>query len=422
MLYFILVWLQKTIFRLYLKHIHVTNLDAIPLNKPVVIACNHPGAFMDPGFIGNIIPKPIHFTTRGDVFANPIVRKILKGMHLNPVYRFDEGFGNLTKNFETIENLTDVLKNNGIVLIFSEGYGAVDRRLKPLRKGTARIFLQIAAEHNLDIQLYAAGLTYTHKINFRKSILCSFSEPLFLKDYLTDFITHRQRGYHTFSKELACRISDNFVVVENPECDAMVDLHINYQCNTEKLSIVPIVKHNRKKLTQLQTLSKAINLLFKQDPLAFQELEKRTNAYEEALIHNKISDCGLTATKLNFGEWILILLALPLSTLGFFFFGIPFLIAKKISDKKVTRIDFYDSVCMNSVMLIYSIIALTTNILLAFNIGWWSCLTFIIAPALGMITAWTYDALLRDREARRADKCLGKEKMLQLRKTVVEFM
>jgi len=110
MLYILIGFLQRITFRLFFKHIHVANLNYIPYDKPVVIACNHPGAFMDPGFIGSLIRKPIEFTTRGDVFENPIIRVILKGIHLNPIYRIDEGFGNLSKNFETIETLTEILK------------------------------------------------------------------------------------------------------------------------------------------------------------------------------------------------------------------------------------------------------------------------------------------------------------------------
>ncbi len=421
MIYILIGFLQRITFRLFFKHIHVANLDYIPYDKPVVIACNHPGAFMDPGFIASLLRKPIQFTTRGDVFENPFIRVILKSIHLNPVYRIDEGFGNLNRNFETIETMTEILKKNGIILIFSEGYSALDRRLRPLRKGTARIFMQIAQEHNLDIQLYASGISYSHKTNFRKSVMYSVAKPLFLKDYLDDYISHRQRGYHTFSKELARRISENFIVVDHPECDEIVDQHINYYCSTEKHPNIPVVIYNRKKLDAMQALSKRINQLFSNDPDKFEQFRDLTNKYEQGLKEQKITDYGLINKPLNIfqiGWWILLL---PLSIPGFYFWGIPQIIAKKIADKTVTRIDFYDSVSMNSLALIYALLTLINNIFLAFFIGWWSLLIWVIAPVFGEFAFWTYDKIVHHFQTGKAKKCPSRNELLKLREQLVNF-
>jgi glycerol-3-phosphate O-acyltransferase/dihydroxyacetone phosphate acyltransferase len=421
MLYLLIGLLQRITFRLFFRHIHVANFKYIPYNKPVVIACNHPGAFMDPGFIGSIMRKPVYFTSRGDVFANPIASWFLHGLHIKPIFRLEEGFGNLSKNFETIEILTDILKKNGIVVIFSEGLSALDRRLRPLRKGTARIFLQIEREHNLGIQLYASGITYTHKTNFRKSILYSIGKPLFLKDYLTDYISHPQRGYHTFTKELAHRIRENFVVVPHPECDLVVDQHINYYCSTERDFILPVVIYNRNKLNDLQALSRRINHIFQSDKEKFEQLQNVTNMYEEALVNHQISDYGLMNKPLNLFHFILLILALPLSIPGFYFWGIPYLIAKKIADKTVTRIDFYDSVSMNSLALIYGVLTVINNIILAFFIGWWSLLIYVIAPVLGEFCFWTYDALSHHVRAQKASRCGAKEELRAMRNRVVDL-
>jgi glycerol-3-phosphate O-acyltransferase/dihydroxyacetone phosphate acyltransferase len=419
MLYLLIGLLQRITIRVFFKHIHVANFKNIPHNKPVVIACNHPGAFMDPGFIGSIVRKPIHYITRGDVFANPITRVFLKGLNLNPIYRFDEGFGNLAKNFDTIDELAEILKKNGIILIFSEGYSALDRRLRPLRKGTARIFLQIAREHNLDIQLYASGITYTHKKNFRKSVMYSVSKPLFLKDYLTDFISHNQHAYHTFSKELARRISENFVVVSHPECDKIVDQHINYYCSNEKLPLLPVVIYNGKKLKALQELSKHINDLFVNDKQRFEQLQQDTNAYEEALHQNAITDFGLANKPLGFFAFVLMILGLPFSIPGFYFWGMPYLISKRIADKTVTRVDFYDSVNMNSLGLIYAMMNIVNNIILAFFIGWWSLFIWVIAPVLGEAAFWTYDALVQHTQATKARNCVKRGALMEMRRGVV---
>ncbi len=421
MLYRLIGLLQRITFRIFFKHIHLANLNYIPFNKPVVIACNHPGAFMDPGFIGSMLRKPIYYTARGDVFANPVASFFLHALHIKPVFRLEEGFGNLSKNYETINALADVLKKNGIVLIFSEGMSALDRRLRPLRKGTARIFLQIALENDLDIELYASGITYTHKKNFRQSVMYSVSKPLFLKDYLTDFISHQQRGYHTFSKELARRISENFVVVKYPECDEIVDQHINYYCSTENLPQIPMIVQNRRKLDALQSLSSQINNLFRNEPNRFEKLKAETSQYESMLDQYKITDYGLVNKLLNPFQILLLIFAFPFSLLGFYFWGIPYIIAKKIADKTVTRIDFYDSVAMNSLAFIYAIIMVFNNIILALWMGWWSLLIWVFAPVLGEFAFWTYDAIVHLWRVVKAQNCPVQKELLDLRRKIANF-
>ncbi len=421
MLYLFIGLLQHVTFRIYFKHIHVTNLKYIPYNKPVVIACNHPGAFMDPCLIGSMLHKPIYYTARGDLFKNPVASWFLTALHIKPVFRLEEGFENLSKNFKTIEMLSAILKKNGIVLIFSEGMSSLDRRLHPLRKGTAKIFMQIALENDLDIQLYASGMTYTHKKNFRKSVICSISKPLFLKDYLSDFTAHQQHAYRTFSKELAHRIAENFVVVNHPECDELVDQQINYYCNSEKLPPLPIVIHNGKKLALLQNVSNRINNLFKQDTPKFEQLQKNTNTYERALVENQISDYGLANKPLTSSQILRLIAALPFSIPGFYFWGLPYLIAKKIADTKVTRIDFYDSVLMTSLAFIFAIHVILNQILLSVFIGWWSFLIWLIAPVLGEFAFWTYDAIIHHQQVLKAQKCPTKGAIFNLRQKVHDF-
>ena len=419
MIYILMGFLQRITFRVFFRHIHVANFKYIPHNKPVVISCNHPGAFMDPGFIGSILRKPIHYTARGDVFKNPIAARVLSSLNIIPIFRLEEGFENLSQNHETIKKLAHVLKNNGIVLIFSEGMSALDRRLRPLRKGTAHIFLQIALDYNLDIELYASGITYSHKKNFRKSMMYSISKPLYLKDYLTDFIYNRQRAYHTFTHELAHRLRENFVVVRYPDCDEIVDQHINYYCSTEKISHIPVVRYNRNKLNDLQSLSQRINHLYASDEKSFEVLQNSTNEYEKILQSEGLTDDGLMNKPLSFLGYLLMILALPFSILGFYFWGIPYLIAQKIADKTVTRIDFYDSVCMNSLSLIYAILTIINNIILSLFIGWWSLLVWVIAPVFGELAFWTYDALHREMAVRKARKSASRETLFKLRQSIV---
>ena len=112
----------------------------------MILASNHPNAFLDAMIYGAYFKRRIHFLARGDVFRKPLAAKILSSIGLIPIYRIAEGYENLDKNKDTFKICLDILNNNGIVLIFSEGYCEQEWKLRPLLKGTGRLAMMAWAE------------------------------------------------------------------------------------------------------------------------------------------------------------------------------------------------------------------------------------------------------------------------------------
>ncbi|MCX6189082.1 MAG: hypothetical protein NTW54_05690, partial [Bacteroidetes bacterium] len=204
-------------------------------------------------------------------------------------------------------------------------------------------------------------------------------------------------------------------------CDEIVDQHINYYCSTENLPQIPMIVQNRRKLDALQSLSSQINDLFRNEPTRFEKLKAETSQYESMLDQYKITDYGLVNKRLNSFQMLLLIFALPFSLLGFYFWGIPYIIAKKIADKTVTRIDFYDSVAMNSLAFIYAIIMVFNNIILALWMGWWSLSIWVLAPVLGEFAFWSYDAIVHLWRVVKAQNCPVQKELLDLRRKIAIF-
>ena len=55
----------KTFFR----KIHLSNMDRVPSDRPVILAANHPTAFMEPCILACYMDRPLHFLVRGDFFS-----------------------------------------------------------------------------------------------------------------------------------------------------------------------------------------------------------------------------------------------------------------------------------------------------------------------------------------------------------------
>ncbi len=136
---------------------------------PLLIAANHPNSFLDAVIIATLFKQPVYSLTRGDAFKVTFIKRMLKALHMLPVYRMSEGAENLQDNYITFEACKEIFKQNGIVLVFSEGLCVNEWQLRPLKKGTARLALQ-AWEAGIPLQVLPLGINYQSFNSFGKNI------------------------------------------------------------------------------------------------------------------------------------------------------------------------------------------------------------------------------------------------------------
>lgn len=184
MLYTLLKFPARIALYFYCRSITITNKQATALRGPVLIAANHPNSFLDAVLLATVFKHPIHSLTRGDVFANPFFKLLLKWMNMLAIYRTSEGVENLGHNYSTFTACQHIFSRNGIVLIFSEGLCVNEWRLRPLKKGTARIAMN-AWQQNIPLQVLPVGINYSCFKKFGKNIILNFGSPISSGDFKT---------------------------------------------------------------------------------------------------------------------------------------------------------------------------------------------------------------------------------------------
>lgn len=115
------------------------------------------------------------------MYSKPFVSKILYAMKMFPVFRISEGVENLEQNYETFEKCKEVFKNNGIVLIFSEGLCKNEWHLRPMKKGTARLAIS-SWQENIPLRILPTGLNYSAFKLFGKNVILNFGETIHEED------------------------------------------------------------------------------------------------------------------------------------------------------------------------------------------------------------------------------------------------
>ena len=171
--------------QIFFRKIIVNNKAILKKSGPLLLASNHPNSFLDAVILDILFRKPVWSLTRGDVFRNPFISKLLSALNMFPVYRVTEGVENLNINYSTFEKCKELFRKQGIVLIFSEGKCINEWRLRPLKKGTARLAINCWKE-NIPLEVLPVGINYSSFRRFVKNVIINFGSIISQEDISVD--------------------------------------------------------------------------------------------------------------------------------------------------------------------------------------------------------------------------------------------
>lgn len=173
---------------LYFGRIKVFGKENIPKNKAVLLISNHQNALIDPILLATHTHLNPHFLTRASVFKNPIISKMLHFIRMIPVYRIRDGVDNMDKNKSTFAKSVSILSEKGCVIIFGEGGHSMQRDLRPLRKGFARIAYQAIETHpDLEVVILPVGINYSNHKKSGSKVGIYFGKPFLAQEFYPNF-------------------------------------------------------------------------------------------------------------------------------------------------------------------------------------------------------------------------------------------
>jgi 1-acyl-sn-glycerol-3-phosphate acyltransferase len=167
------LWVRAALY-FFCRNIRIRNPEAGLQRGPLLLVANHPNSFLDAIIIGSCFSRPVHFLARGDAFRKPWAEKLLKALHMIPVYRLGEGKENLAMNAAAFAKSREILASGGIVLIFIEGICLHTHALQPFKKGAARIAYENRSLPNF--RVVPVGIAYDDLWRFGKTITICFGE------------------------------------------------------------------------------------------------------------------------------------------------------------------------------------------------------------------------------------------------------
>jgi 1-acyl-sn-glycerol-3-phosphate acyltransferase len=167
----------RLVIRIYCRKIIINKPEWLEVSGPLLLASNHPNSFLDGLIMSTLFKEDIYTLARGDAFRNKKHARLLRWLHLLPVYRTSEGVANLEHNYTTFDACKEIFNRKGIVMIFSEGRCINEWHLRPLKKGTARLAIS-AWQQGIALTVLPVGFNYNTFRNFGKNVMINIGEPL----------------------------------------------------------------------------------------------------------------------------------------------------------------------------------------------------------------------------------------------------
>ena len=392
--YFLLKYLWvRNVFDLYYRKIEVRNSKIIPSGRPVILAANHQNALMDAMALVTQLPYQTVFMTRADIFSKPVIRKILMGLKMLPIYRIRDGKSSLNKNEEIFDETTRILKNHfNPLFLFPEGNHVGYRRLRPLVKGIFRIAFKGQEEYRdkHGVQIIPVGIDYSHYQKFRQTLLINIGQPIEVSEYWKLYEENQATGINALRDRLIGEMRKYMIDIQTEEYyDTYMGLRNFYR--PEMYKRLDIRKNGLSdRFDADKVLIAALDKTLNSDPEKIENLGQKFKKYASLRDKHNFRDWVFRKEKysnvINFLPVIGCFLLSPLFILGLFnnwpHYFFPVLVAKKIKDPQ-----FKSTAAWGASMVIQAIYYVILTVLAIVIVPyWWIIILYIVSlPLTGIV-------------------------------------
>ena len=389
MLYYVIKIFIQLYNRVYFKRMYISGEEHIPKAKPALIAANHPNGFLDGTIVTSLTKKATLIFVRGDVFKKAWSNRVLRSLKLIPIFRVRDGEvrESVVQNNRSYDQLYDLFQKDQHVMIFPEGDSAPEKRLRTLRKGTARIVNDMEGRNDkqLTVAVVPLGINYSFYQGFGKELFLNFQEPIFLNDFREEGKSDSHamnmftRALHTRLKELVVHVPLGYETLAETGFDVL---------RAEQTPVNRLVVKNNQWFKQQHRLAE---LLQDEAQNGTSVLTDHLRGYQTIREKHQLPRAMPAPGALKL---MLSLIWFVPSVLSWFIFKLSFEFGKRIADRTIKKMELYDSVMYGIGMAINLVLDLVMLIGLLITGAWLGALLYYAFRWQAALFAHIQDTLL----------------------------
>jgi len=277
--------------RIFFQEIQVRNLEQIPAEGPLIITSNHPNDKLDAMIIGRTVPRKINFLAAGFLFKYKLLSWIMKSTGTIPVYRKNEHADAGERNIRSFDSCYEVLEKGGAIGVFPEGLTHLDRQVKKVKTGTARIAFNAEEKNdwNMGLKIVPVGLNFYHPTKMRGKIFVNFGRPISVNSFRENYEQDSEKAVYQLTDLIHDKIQQHIIHLDDETTQQLLgDLEHIYkgelikQLSKEQEEISPFMVSRR--------LADAIHHYYKHDPAKVAEAWGKIENYKNKLRIMKVGD------------------------------------------------------------------------------------------------------------------------------------
>lgn len=224
MLYRLLKLIVSIGIRTYYREIRVINQEQLNQEGPLILIANHPNTLMDAWIIGFISRRRVHYMAKATFFSSPFKRRLLNALGMIPINRAQDKVTGGVKNSDSFEACYQLLERGDILVVFPEGTSYMERKLREIKTGTARIALEAEKRNDgrLGLQVIPIGLNYISADRFRGRVMVHVGKPISVSGHLEEYRTNQGIAAKKLTDRFRVELSRVFVTIDDNNKEKLV--------------------------------------------------------------------------------------------------------------------------------------------------------------------------------------------------------
>lgn len=294
LIYGFLKILVRLFFRWYYPRTLVLGAEHLHISGPMLVVSNHPNTLIDGLNVAFRADKPLFFLANAGLFRNPLAARALHFLYSIPVERPQDVNGRPLNNEQAFAATTEHLSGGGSIFIAPEGGSEMERRLRPLRTGTARIAFQAEEKHGFDlgVRILPVGLTYAKPHRSGSALIVHAGAPILIREWESAYRQDSRQAVHALTQVLEQRLRE---LVLDTRDEAEDRLHGRLE---EILTIAGDISL-QESWVKGQRLLNALRDLGFRDPVAYRTLETQVQHYAKALENLGLEEASFSRVMLR---------------------------------------------------------------------------------------------------------------------------
>ncbi|MFN8304751.1 MAG: 1-acyl-sn-glycerol-3-phosphate acyltransferase [Saprospiraceae bacterium] len=317
---FIYAWLRLTAWLgivVFYRRRLLLGREHLRFDGPAIVIVNHPNTLMDVLVPGVHIHQEMFFLANYGLFKNPVSNWLLRRLFCIPVKRREDVAEGEARDLDaTFEQCYRHLEKNGVLFIAAEGTSWMNRFVRPLKTGTARIGFGTEARNGwqLGVKIIPIGLSYPAPNLFRSTSVVQVGAPVWPRDFAENWQKNHESAVDDLTQTLEEQLKN-------------LTIHTRDEAGEQLTGRLETLLHNSRPLPLRDEFfrSRELARLFLDDAA----LSGQTSQYFDTLTREGLRDAGMVAAaRPNAGAAMLtrgalLLAGFPLFAAGYLFWLLP---------------------------------------------------------------------------------------------------